>query len=349
MARFLLSFAALLLAALPSFASDRTEDIPAHSAAKEIEETPAKAKNPRPPAYPAACEPATGEVAENVSVTVAYTVTRNGSPVNVRVRESSNPCFNDTAVAAVRNWNFEPRRVNRRRVAQEDLETTFVFVFQEETQTLNFDARPLRRFPPQYPRRCLARAGNSERVVVSFDVTEEGETDNIKIVESTYSCLNTAAKRSVERWVYEPRIIDGAPTRRNGVQTAITFKLSSGNESSLRIRGSFRRELARARKEAFNREQPEKALEQLMRIEEKYGADFSKAEITEFYFARANVRILLEDYRGALDDLRFARSTGLASAEATEAINETIRQIEAYLQAQQADANHENAEETPEP
>ena len=338
MARFLLLSAALLLAASPSFASDQTADTLAHAAAEEIEEVPAKAKHPRPPAYPAACEPAIGDVAENVRVTVAYTVTRNGQPENVRVRESSNPCFNDTAVAAVRNWDFEPRRVNRRRVAQEDLETTFVFVFQQETQALNFDARPLKRLPPQYPQRCFARASDSETVVVSFDVTKEGETENIKIVESTYSCLNTAAKRSVKQWIYEPRIIDGEPVRRNGVQTAITFKLSSGNEASWRVRGSLRRELGRVRRDALRRGEPQKALERLVSIEERYGASFSQLETAEFYYARAIVRIELGEYRGALDDLRVVKDTGVASAEVDQAVSETIIQLEAAIYAQQAGA-----------
>jgi len=75
------------------------------------------------------------------------------------------------------------------------------------------DAQPLVRIPPQYPERCMSRASSSESVVVIFDVTPDGQTTNIKIADSTNSCLNRAAIRSVGRWKYQPRV---AARRANG-------------------------------------------------------------------------------------------------------------------------------------
>ena len=90
------------------------------------------------------------------------------------------------------------------------------------------DAQPLVRIPPQYPERCMTRAKASESVLVQFDVTPDGQTTNIQTVESSNSCLNRAAERSVERWKYQPKIVDNQAEWRRGVQTVITFELSDG-------------------------------------------------------------------------------------------------------------------------
>lgn len=90
------------------------------------------------------------------------------------------------------------------------------------------DAQPLVRIPPQYPERCMSRAKPSESVMVQFDVTPDGQTTNIEAVDSTNSCLNRAAIRSVERWKYQPKIVDNQAEWRRGVQTVITFELQDG-------------------------------------------------------------------------------------------------------------------------
>ncbi|MEQ8936567.1 MAG: energy transducer TonB, partial [Amphiplicatus sp.] len=88
------------------------------------------------------------------------------------------------------------------------------------------DAQPLVRIPPQYPERCMSRAKARENVLVEFDVAPEGTTTNIKVVDSTNSCLNSAAVRSVERWKYQPKIVDNQAQWRRGVQTNVAFELS---------------------------------------------------------------------------------------------------------------------------
>lgn len=88
------------------------------------------------------------------------------------------------------------------------------------------DAQPLVRIPPQYPERCMARAKARENVLVEFDVAPEGTTTNVRVVDSTNSCLNSAAIRSVERWKYQPKIVDNQAQWRRGVQTNVAFELS---------------------------------------------------------------------------------------------------------------------------
>ena len=87
------------------------------------------------------------------------------------------------------------------------------------------DAQPLVRIPPQYPERCMSRASETETVVVQFDVTPEGQTTNIDVIDTSNSCLNRAAIRSVERWKYQPKIEENEAQWRRGVQTAVTFRL----------------------------------------------------------------------------------------------------------------------------
>lgn len=88
------------------------------------------------------------------------------------------------------------------------------------------DAQPLVRIPPQFPDRCQSRADSEEIVVVQFDVTPDGQTTNIEAVDSSNSCFNRAAIRSVERWKYQPKIVDNEAQWRRGVVTQIKFQLA---------------------------------------------------------------------------------------------------------------------------
>jgi len=87
------------------------------------------------------------------------------------------------------------------------------------------DAQPLVRIPPQYPQRCMARASDRESVSVEFDVTPEGNVVNPRVLNSTNSCFNRAAMRAVERWRYNPKIVDNVAEPRLGVRTVIDFQL----------------------------------------------------------------------------------------------------------------------------
>jgi len=87
------------------------------------------------------------------------------------------------------------------------------------------DAQPLVRIPPQYPQRCMDRARNTETVVLEFDVTPEGSVVNPEVLESTNSCFNRAAIRAVQRWRYNPKIVNDVAQPRFGVRTAIDFAL----------------------------------------------------------------------------------------------------------------------------
>lgn len=319
--RFFLSIIALVLASA------------AAQAAENVEDSPPEPLRRAPPDYPAACAPPPGEPAAPQSVVVMFGVTKDGLTENVRARESTDPCFEEAAVAAVRGWRYEPRRVNGAARPQEDLETTITFVLHEATEVEDFDAAPILRVPPQYPEHCANRAESFEAVFVEFDVTKEGTTENIRTVESTNSCFEKAAESAVAKWRYRPKIVSGTPVERKGVQTQITFELTDGTPSpDMRVRSAVRSRLLRVKKSLRRHEDPQKILAELAEIETQYGDSFSRAELAAFHHFRTAARIEAGDYAGALDDLRVVRRIGMAG-ESMEAIDRTIMQLEAALAA----------------
>jgi len=319
--RFFLSMVALVLASA------------AAQAAEIAEESPAEPLRRTPPDYPAACTPPPGEPAEPQSVTVMFNVTKDGLTENVRARESTDPCFEEAAVAAVRTWAYKPRRVDGAARLQEDLETTITFILREPTEIQDFDAQPILRVPPQYPDRCQRKAKTRESVFVEFDVTKDGATENIRTVESTNSCFNEAAVSAVAKWRYRPKALSGVPVERKGVQTQISFELAEGTSSpELRFRNTVRSRLRHVQILLRRKGDPQEALAELAEIEAQYGDSFSQAELASFYQLRAAARIEAGDYAGALDDLRVVRRLGMAG-EASEAVERTIMQLEAALAA----------------
>ncbi len=308
-------------------------------AAAANEETPATPKNRTSPPYPAACMPASGVAPDRQTVTVIFTVNRDGQTEDVRVRESSDECFNETAIAAARGWSYEPRRVNGSRQAQTDMETTFTFVFDGQTTTEDYDARPSYRAPPQYPEKCMRSAKSKESLLIEFDVTESGSTENIRIVESTHKCLDSSAIAAVSKWRYHPKTVSGVAVRRNGVQTILIYNLSSGfsNKDEYQVRDALVRRFDRVQKKLRFKKDADEILTELAEIESEYGDSFSKAELTIFHQFRAAARIEVGDYRGALDDLRVVQQTGV-NEDRYEAVASMIEQLEAVIASQDAAA-----------
>ncbi|XBQ15281.1 MAG: TonB family protein [Oceanicaulis sp.] len=90
---------------------------------------------------------------------------------------------------------------------------------------LNRDARPLRRTPPEYPGDA-ARAGLEGFALLTFDVAPDGTTQNVRVIASVpHPVFGERSARSVRRWRYEPRLVDGEPALREGVITEFNFSL----------------------------------------------------------------------------------------------------------------------------
>jgi protein TonB len=87
------------------------------------------------------------------------------------------------------------------------------------------DAQPLVRIEPQYPVRAAER-GIEGTCRVQFDVTPDGTPTNVRIMRCDSSLFERNVIRAVERWRYQPKVEDGVPVARRGVQTDFNFRLA---------------------------------------------------------------------------------------------------------------------------
>jgi protein TonB len=90
---------------------------------------------------------------------------------------------------------------------------------------IDTDVIPMVRVNPNYPPRAQAR-GVEGWVHLRFTVTPQGTTDDIEVVDSDpKGYFERAARRAVKRYRYKPRIENGVPVRRPGVELIIEFEL----------------------------------------------------------------------------------------------------------------------------
>lgn len=84
------------------------------------------------------------------------------------------------------------------------------------------DAQPLVRIPPIMP----PRAEKSGHCKVRFNVSPEGQPFDVVATYCTQSLFERPTIRSVQKWKYNPKIQDGRPVGRSGVESRITFRLA---------------------------------------------------------------------------------------------------------------------------
>lgn len=84
------------------------------------------------------------------------------------------------------------------------------------------DAQPLVRIPPIMP----TRAEKSGHCQVKFDVSPEGQPFNVVATYCTQKLFERATIKSVQKWKYNPKIVDGRSVSRSGVVNKVTYKLT---------------------------------------------------------------------------------------------------------------------------
>ncbi|WP_026957398.1 energy transducer TonB [Aliagarivorans taiwanensis] len=91
----------------------------------------------------------------------------------------------------------------------------------------NQQVMPLQRIEPRYPQRALQR--NVEGyVVLSFTIDEKGSPTDIQITESEPGRIfDREAIRALERWKYQPMVVDGVATPRVGQTVKLEFKIQA--------------------------------------------------------------------------------------------------------------------------
>lgn len=84
------------------------------------------------------------------------------------------------------------------------------------------DAQPLVRIPPIMP----PRAEKSGHCKVKFDVSPQGTPLNVVATYCTGSVFKRSSIKSVQKWKYNPKMLDGRAVSRKGVESQITFRLT---------------------------------------------------------------------------------------------------------------------------
>jgi len=87
------------------------------------------------------------------------------------------------------------------------------------------DVMPLVRINPDYPPRAQSR-GVQGWVLLQFTITPQGTTKDVKVVDAEpKGMFDEAAIAAVSKWKYNPKVEEGSPVERRGVQVKLTFKL----------------------------------------------------------------------------------------------------------------------------
>jgi len=86
------------------------------------------------------------------------------------------------------------------------------------------DAKPLVRLPAVFPQRFLS-GDHSGYCKTVFDVSPEGKPFNVRTKVCTSKQLESASIKCVEKWKYNPKIVDGRPVSRSGVEATVRFDL----------------------------------------------------------------------------------------------------------------------------
>jgi len=89
--------------------------------------------------------------------------------------------------------------------------------------TVDGDARPVVRIEPVYPNSALQR-GIEGDCVMSFDVGTDGVPLNVR-ADCTSAVFTSASVRAVERWRYDPMVVNGEARIRRNLQIRLNFEL----------------------------------------------------------------------------------------------------------------------------
>ncbi|HMD60848.1 MAG TPA: TonB family protein, partial [Opitutaceae bacterium] len=174
-------------------------------------------------------------------VRVAVQIDADGRLTDYVVTAYTSPAFVDGAVAAVKNWRFEPARIHG---APRSAKAEFTFNYEAQgvvvvdmsiqtmaellhlkivPNSLAFSActlgqldripTPIKIVKPDYPN-SLARSSRGGHVTVEFYIDEKGHVRLASVDRQTIEAneeLAAAAVTAVEQWQFEPPLLRGRP------------------------------------------------------------------------------------------------------------------------------------------
>lgn len=89
------------------------------------------------------------------------------------------------------------------------------------------EVQPLVRISPIMP----PRADKSGHCRVRFNVSAEGTPFDVKATYCTQSLFERATIKSVQRWKFNPKIVNGRPVAMRGVENKVTYRLTDERDN----------------------------------------------------------------------------------------------------------------------
>lgn len=92
--------------------------------------------------------------------------------------------------------------------------------------SVNMEVIPLVRMAPMYPKKAL-RMKKEGYVTMIFTINPDGTVRNVKVIDSKPKGLfDSAAVRSIKKWKFKPKLVNGKAVAQDGKQT-INFTLKN--------------------------------------------------------------------------------------------------------------------------
>ncbi len=261
-------------------------------------------------------------------ITLFGSIDWEGRATQAQVQEPSDSCLKEAAIETVRQWRFEAVDPKTEDYWRLGFETTLIYPANDAPRFEMSANDAIKRYPPRYPERCFSKARSVEVVSVTFDVTEDGVTENIESVFSTFPCLTSAAETSIEKWSYARRLINGRSYPRKQVHTEVSFQLADN------LTETNRRNIANAFVSvgiALDRKLDARiALEKIAAIEKRFESRLTESERAALLRYRGAAKIDALEYSSALEDLRAALELEKNKTTA-KGIENVISQLETAL------------------
>ncbi len=277
-------------------------------------------------------------------VELEFDVMSDGSVENISIVETSDKCFNDAAIEAVSQWEYDPLIIDGVPGISANEKTQITFRYdngvsnnsryvpvQAGNPTLVFASQK----PSKFPVECIKDRKKSfeAHVDLEFDITTRGRVENIRALEASDECFIEAATKAVSKWKYEPPSIDGEAGEITNEKIRVIYKLPGVRAKSPTLNRKVAQKLSAILKK-MNASDNEGALEDLDRLLAEERDNLKPFDLATTLELRGSVKGNLHDWDGAVADFEDAIATGALSEERVASAQKYIEQIKA-IQAEE--------------
>lgn len=156
-------------------------------------------------------------------VELEATINTTGDVVGVKVlpAKAPQPLLENAAVAALRQWKYEPYLIHGKAKAV-IFTVTVTFMLAEKPPVVPAGERPklVKMVKPVYPEEA-AKQGIEGTAVIEATIDDQGNISAARVLpaENSQPLLEEAALTAVKQWKYEPYV-------RNGKALSVTFRVT---------------------------------------------------------------------------------------------------------------------------